>query len=156
VLASKSGTKEERENREGQALVEFAFVFLFMVLVILGIIDFARLFFAYATMSNGAREGARYGIVHPPDDAEDPTDPNIQATISHAEAMIVVIGSEAAVSVEYPGGDGDSGDDPEEYPAGCTTPHHCRIQVIVTSDFDMWTPIIPSLSLEAQSTMHFE
>jgi hypothetical protein len=142
MLASRKRRKEGTGDREGQALVEFAFVAMFLFLVIFGIIDFARLFFAYATMSNGAREGARFGITHPNDDAE------IEA---RAQAMMVVIGSDATVSIEYPGGD-----DPDDYPPGCTTPHQCRIQVIVTSDFDMWTPVIPSLSLEARATMHFE
>jgi hypothetical protein len=145
MLASSKRRKEQTGDGEGQALVEFAFVAMFLLLVIFGIIDFARLFFAYATMSNGAREGARFGIVRPNDDAE------IEA---RARAMMVLIGSEANVTIEYPGG--DPGDDAEAYPAGCTTPHHCRIQIIVTSDFDMWTPVIPSLSLEARATMHFE
>jgi hypothetical protein len=154
VLAIRKRTKEQVAGTEGQALVEFAFVVMFLVLVIFGVIDFARLFFAYATMSNGAREGARYGIVHPADDVNDPSDPDIQATISRAHAMMVLIGSDATVTVEYPGG--DVGEDPEEYPVGCTDPHHCRIHLIVTSDFDMWTPVIPSLSLVAEATMHFE
>jgi hypothetical protein len=140
TLVRKKRMKEKTESREGQALVEFAFVFMFLVLVLFGIIDFARLFFAYATMSNGAREGARYGIVHPTDDAE------IEA---RAHAMMVLIGAEADVEIQRPGE--DDGSNP-----GCTTPHLCRIEVVVTSDFEMWTPVIPSLPLEARATMHFE
>jgi hypothetical protein len=140
MSARRKSRKEQTESQEGQALVEFAFVAIFLFLVIFGIIDFARLFFAYATMSNAAREGARYGIVHPTDDA------GIEA---QARAMMVVIGADANVEIERPGE--DDGSNP-----GCTTTHQCRIQVIVTSDFDMWTPVIPSLSLEARATMHFE
>jgi hypothetical protein len=140
MLTSRKRVRERIRDKEGQALVEFAFVAVFLLLVIFGIIDFARLFFAYATMSNGAREGARYGITHPSDDA---------AIEARARKMMVLIGAEANVQIQRPGE--DDGSNPE-----CTTPHLCRIQVIITSDFDMWTPVIPSLPLEARATMHFE
>jgi hypothetical protein len=154
VLSTSRGRRKKRiGDRDGQALVEFAFVAIFLLLVIFGVIDFGRLFFAYATMSNGVREGARYGIVHPPLDPSDPADPNTQQIITRAHAMMVLIGAEAVVTVEYPGGDDPS--DPD-YPPGCTTPHVCRIEVTATSGFDMWTPVIPSLSLETHATMHFE
>jgi hypothetical protein len=140
MSTSSKRVRKQTKDKEGQALVEFAFVVLFLLLVIFGIIDFARLFFAYATMSNGAREGARYGITHPSDDA------HIEA---RARQMMVLIGAEANVQIQRPGE--DDGSNP-----GCTTPHLCRIEVIITSNFDMWTPVIPSLPLEARATMHFE
>ena len=122
--------------------MEFAFVAIFLLMVVFGIIDFARLFFAYATMSNAAREGARYGIIH----ADPSNDADIEA---RAREMMVLIGADAEVEIQRPGE--DDGSNP-----GCTSHHVCRIQVIVTSDFDIWTPILPSLNLVAQSTMHFE
>ena len=140
----------QADEQEGQALVEFAFVVIFMLLVLFGVIDFARLFFAYATMANGAREGARFGIIAPPASAEPGTLACPDETIStHAHNMMVLIGAEADVEVLCPGRDDGT-------EVGCTTPHLCRIQVVVTSDFDMWTPVIPRLSLEAEATMHFE
>lgn len=149
-MPGRNKDSKQAEEQGGQALVEFAFVVVFMLMVIFGIIDFARLFFGYATMANGAREGARYGIVHAPDSAvpgnPDCDDPDI---VARAHEMMVLIGAEADVEVLCPGD--DDGND-----VGCTTPHKCRIQVIVTSDFPVWTPIIPNLSLEAQATMHFE
>lgn len=145
--------KNHKDRQDGQALLEFAFVIIFLLLVIFGIIDFSRLFFAYATMANGAREGARYGIVHTPSSAQPGTlacdDP---AIIARARDMMVLIGAEADVEVLCPGGDVVSAD----YPVGCTDSHHCRIQVVVTSRFDMWTPVLPQMNLEAQATMHFE
>lgn len=141
---------KQTEEQGGQALVEFAFVIIFLLMVIFGIIDFSRLFFGYATMANGAREGARYGIVHSPASATlgvlECDDADIRG---RAHEMMVLIGAEADVEVLCPGRDDGT-------EVGCTTPHHCRIQVVVTSDFPMWTPVIPNLSLEAQATMHFE
>ncbi len=126
----------ERGRGEGQALVEFALVIMLLFLLLFGIIDFSRLFFAYATMSNGVREGARYGIVHHGDDA---------GIEQQAQAMMVVIGGDATIQINYP----DAGPDPY-----CT--HLCRIEVIATSDFPVWTPFIPNVQIEARSTMHFE
>jgi hypothetical protein len=126
-----------RQER-GQATVEFALVVTFLLLLLFGIVDFSRLFFAYATMSNGVREGARYGIVHPEDTA---------GIKNQADAMMVLIGGQADVTVQFP--DTDAAGNPH-----CS--HYCRIVVRATSDFDVWTPIIPSLQIVAQATMHIE
>jgi hypothetical protein len=45
---------------------------------------------------------------------------------------------------------------PPPYPEGCTLPYWCRIRVRAESDFNVWTPIIPSFTIVAQATMHFE
>ncbi len=59
--ASRRAAKDER----GQDIVEFALVVPFIALLFLGIIEFGIIVFRYNTVSNAAREGARYGIVHP-------------------------------------------------------------------------------------------
>lgn len=46
----------------GQGLLEFALVLPILLLLMLGIIEFGRLFFMYSSVSNAAREAARYGI----------------------------------------------------------------------------------------------
>lgn len=61
--APKRAVKDER----GQDLVEFALVVPIILLLFLGIIEFGIIVFRYNTVSNAAREGARYGIVHPKD-----------------------------------------------------------------------------------------
>lgn len=48
----------------GQALVEFAFVLLPILLLIVGIVQFGLLFGASVTLTNAAREGARAGSIH--------------------------------------------------------------------------------------------
>lgn len=148
---SEDGTKTLWQ--EGQALLEFALVATFLTIVIFGIIDFARLFFAYATMSQGAREAARFGITHAPANTANPSDPNHLAIIEVADNSVVLIGGEPQIAVTYPGGDDPSN---PNYPAGCTTPHYCRIRVRIWTTLDVWTPIIPEMNIEAQATMHFE
>lgn len=57
----------KRKKQKGQGLVEFALMLPILLLVILGTIEFGRIFLIYATVSNGAREGSRYGMVNPAD-----------------------------------------------------------------------------------------
>lgn len=132
--------QSESKKEKGQAAVEFALVISFLLLVLFGIIDFSRLLFAYATMSNGVREGARYAIVHA--GAEHEAD-----IIEAAEAMMVVIGGDAEVTVDFPDTD---------KPGGPYCSHVCRVVVRATSDFGVWTPVIPNLEIETQATMHLE
>jgi hypothetical protein len=133
-----NANRRQGDRDQGQALVEFALVVTLLFMLLFGIIDFSRLFFAYATMSNGVREGARYGIVHPGDDT---------GIEQQAQAMMVVIGGDATIQINYP----DAGSGPDPF---CT--HVCRIEVVATSNFPVWTPFIPNVQIEARSTMHFE
>jgi Flp pilus assembly protein TadG len=47
------------KSEKGQALVEFALSVMALMLLLLGIIDFGRIFFVYMTMDNAGRETAR-------------------------------------------------------------------------------------------------
>lgn len=145
MLAQRCDTKQSRTVREGgQTLVEFSMVIGFLLLLLFGIIDFSRLFFAYATMSNGVREGARYGIIHPGQTAD---------IIAAAEETMVVLGGNATVTVDYP----DVAPDPN-FPNQTYSfcPHLCRVVVKAESDLDVWTPIIPNVKIVTQATMHIE
>ena len=55
-------TREGRKA-DGQSLVEFALISAVFVLVVMGIFDLGRVVFHYNTLSNVAREGARYASV---------------------------------------------------------------------------------------------
>ena len=48
----------------GQELMEFALILPIFALIIFGITDLGRVVLYYTTMSNAAREGARYGSIH--------------------------------------------------------------------------------------------
>jgi len=52
-----------RRRSRGQALVEFALVLPLLILIFMGLFDFGRAVFAWNTLSNAAREGARVAIV---------------------------------------------------------------------------------------------
>lgn len=49
----------------GQAAVELALILPLMVLIMLMIVDFGRVFTTYVALANAAREGARYCALHP-------------------------------------------------------------------------------------------
>jgi Flp pilus assembly protein TadG len=55
------------QAQSGQELVEFAIAFPILILVIFGLLDLGRLFYASITITNASREGARYGMVYPSD-----------------------------------------------------------------------------------------
>ena len=134
---SKRGPQTRRKER-GQAMLEFALVISFLFLLLFAIIDFSRVFFGYATMSNGVREGARYAIVHPHDDT---------GIEDAARQMMVVIGAPVSVTVTFP--------DTEDGGSECRS-SGCAVTVTATSNFDVWTPIVPALQLVANATMHIE
>ena len=64
LLADKSKSKS---RERGQELVEFALVIPVVMMVMMAILEFGMLIFSYNTISNAAREGARYGSVFPTD-----------------------------------------------------------------------------------------
>lgn len=53
-----------RQRRKGQALVEFALVIPIFLLLFVALFDVGRAVFAYNTLTNAAREGARLAIVN--------------------------------------------------------------------------------------------
>lgn len=56
-------SKGSSTRSHGQGLVEFALILPILLLIFMGILDFGRLIYAYNSVSNAAREGARLGIV---------------------------------------------------------------------------------------------
>ena len=148
-------TSSRPERERGQGLVEFALVALFLLLVMFAIIDFARVFFGYATMANGVREGARYAIVHPDDDT---------GILDAAEAMMFVLGASVDVTVTFPMTytsvpTGTVEDYVDLLGAQCSDDNRgsrCPVLVTAVSDFSVWTPVVPSFTMAASATMHIE
>jgi Flp pilus assembly protein TadG len=52
-----------RTHRSGQAVVEFALIAPILLLIIFGLVDFARGWSAHHTIADAAREGARITVV---------------------------------------------------------------------------------------------
>jgi TadE-like protein len=60
VNASKIGLRSDH----GQATVEFAFVFVFLVIMVVAIVEMIFFMHTYNVLADSAKEGVRYAIVH--------------------------------------------------------------------------------------------
>jgi len=56
-----------QKSNKAQGLAEFAIILPLLLLMLMLIFDVGRSIYAYSVIHNAAREGARYGIVHPLD-----------------------------------------------------------------------------------------
>jgi hypothetical protein len=59
--------KPQNTPQSGQGLVELALVIPVLVIIVVGALDLGRVFFSVITVTNVAREGARYLTLHPDD-----------------------------------------------------------------------------------------
>jgi Flp pilus assembly protein TadG len=57
-----------QDTVRGQSLVEFALAIPILLLLMVVIFDLGRAVYYSSAVHNAAREGARYGIIHPDDD----------------------------------------------------------------------------------------
>ena len=120
------------DREKGQALVEFALVSIILFTVLIGIVDLARLYFTYSSMSNAAREGCRYAVIDPYDTT---------GIEDHAKALLVIFGTDPEVQISFP--DGARNVD-------------LRVRVQVTCDFELLMLPVPPFQMSADSTMRIE
>lgn len=113
--------------QRGQNMVEFAFilpVFLFLIVVIF---DFGRAVYYYSAMHNAAREGARYGVIHP-------SNADVPNIIAQTKLYAIGLGaSSITVTVDNSG---------YEYVGGTINP---TIKVTVKYNFRPVTPYVAKL-----------
>ncbi len=82
----------------GQELIEIALLIPLLLLIAFGVLDMGRVFHAAITMTNAAREGARYGTLNPTDGAG-----IIAATLNEAQSSGVDL-TASTVAVSCPTG----------------------------------------------------
>ena len=119
----------------GQSLVEFALVLPLMVTVMLGIVDFGFVYFVRGSVENAAREGARYGSIHPTDVS------GITNRVKQTVMGINTSSSDFKVDVSYP--------DVDPIPAN-------RIRVAVTYPLLTFWPAPQSGNYATAATMRIE
>lgn len=91
-------------KERGQGLTEFAFVVPVLLVIAFGLLDLGRAFFSVITISNAAREGARYLTQHPDDNLPDAYGSTFAGTkqVASAEAQGSFINlTPANVTVNY-------------------------------------------------------
>ena len=90
-------------SEAGQELVEFAIVFPVLALILFGVLDLGRVFYASITIANAAREGARYAMFYPNDTAGIQTATEREAQNS---GLDLTDSAKAAIDVSCPDGCG--------------------------------------------------
>lgn len=157
----------DTKREQGSSLVEFALILPVLTMILMGIFDFGRAIYAFSAISNGAREGARYGIVHPTNRDTDP--PYAENTIE-ARAAAQLMGLDPAritIKVCFPPPSFDRKTYnykgcPDPNPRARSDPTWGYISVLILYDFYPATPLIGSiwgggpLQLTARSSMHLE
>jgi len=87
-------------TQSGQELVEMAIVLPLLLFVVFGVLDFGRVFHAAITITNSAREGARYAMTH-----SDDTGGIVAATLAEAQNSGIDLSS-SIIDISCPEGCG--------------------------------------------------
>ncbi len=124
-------------------MVEFAFMFPILVLILMGTVDLGHGIYAYGVVSSAAREGARYGTTnHEPPDLGSGGNISVVAT-ANTQALdrsrITVNAQKVCPDAPDPCGGG-----------------YGTIQVTVTYQFQPLTLFFAPLTMTGQSTMYLE
>jgi Flp pilus assembly protein TadG len=139
-----------RRRERGQGLVEFALVFPLIILLLMGIFDLGRAIYAYNTVANAARQGARVAAVNQLDvsgstscnedmPVEDQATPHwtIKACAASSAISLGIPTTDVTVSYSVPPGT----------TLTCVSPLNvgCIANVTVTYSWRAITPIIGNL-----------
>lgn len=140
-------SRRHRMSRtRGQALAEFAIVAPVFFLILFAIIDFGRYVYYTQILSNAAREGARYAIVHG-ELGIPPTGPGSADPTGSAVKSIVQASALGVVALTFD--DIDVAWDPEN------NKRNTKVSVTVEYDFHSVIPVvpIPPITVKGASTL---
>jgi uncharacterized repeat protein (TIGR01451 family) len=127
-LQSRLPLSPGRRSR-GQGFVEFALILPFLLLLMLGIVEFGYVFAAYSGLFNAAREGVRYGVTNPKD---------VSGIVANAEKKVFLADPATVdIVVAY-----DSGPDTPQFTDPAQVQIGNRVLVYVTCDLPTITPVI--------------
>ena len=91
---------KHEEKEKGQSLLEFALILPVLIILLAGVLDLGRLYYAYVSVTDAAAEGATYAAIHPPVDAASTT--AIRERAQAASYGFVQIDSLDQVTIECP------------------------------------------------------
>lgn len=100
----------KRARDAGQSLVEFALVVPIFLILVFGVVDGVRAVFAYNTIANASREGARYAMVHGSNSSSAVGPGNTSALTVYVQKYTDGLGaSSVTITPTWPGGSNDAG-----------------------------------------------
>jgi Flp pilus assembly protein TadG len=85
------GSRGSGRNEEGSALVETAFSLPILVIITVGLIELCLMFYTHAYISELAREGSRYAMLHGPTCLTAPNATPCQASSADVNAYVSAI-----------------------------------------------------------------
>jgi Flp pilus assembly protein TadG len=129
-------------NEEGSALVEFALTLPVLITCFFGLIEVSLAFYTHQLLSESAREGTRYAMVH---GSTCTTGSGGACTVSAATVNSYVSG------LSWPNIGGNPMTVNTTYPDGNESPGS-RVQVTTTYNFPFRVPFIPPSTLTMSST----
>jgi Flp pilus assembly protein TadG len=65
IHKSTSKTNRPASGERGQSLIEFTFMSMILMVLLMGILDLGRVYFTFLALQDAAGEGANYGSVYP-------------------------------------------------------------------------------------------
>jgi Flp pilus assembly protein TadG len=133
-------------NEEGSALVEFALTLPVLITIFFGLIDVSLAFYTHQVLSESAREGTRYAMVH-----------GSSCTTGSGNSCTVTAGTvNSYVSgLAWPNIGGGTMTVSTTFPDGNQSPGS-RVQVTTTYGFPFRVPFIPTstLTMSSKSVMY--
>lgn len=94
-------SRSRRQKFSGQALVEMALVVTILLFLSMGLIQFALISNARVTMTNLAREGARYGAVHALESGSDTAIKNYVVSVADSTPLSSLVANDVTISPAY-------------------------------------------------------
>ncbi|MDY7077963.1 MAG: TadE/TadG family type IV pilus assembly protein [Chloroflexota bacterium] len=96
-------------KEKGQSLTELALVLPIMLIILAGLLDLGRLYYAYVSISDAAAEGAAYAAINPTDDTEIATRTQtasnglvqVDPGLVNIDCPTVAVGAPVTVTVGY-------------------------------------------------------
>lgn len=163
IPSRRTRAPHRRRGAGGQSLVEFALIFPIIVLLVVGFVEVGRAVFAYNTIANAARQGARVAIVNQLESVtecdatrpvEDPFEPHwsIRGCVIAAASTLGI--TTANITVGY--------NPPPATTLSCASTLHvgCIASVTVRYDYVVSTPflstVIGSFTMTQTSQMPIE
>jgi Flp pilus assembly protein TadG len=121
----------------GSSQIEFAFIAVMFIIVLLGIVEMGRMVLVYTSVANAARVGARYAIVHGADRTGTGVDgPSGTGSTTQVETVVknfaragLLDTTKLTITVTYPNGNGPGK----------------KVDVTVTYPYDPLVPYYSSL-----------
>ncbi|HWB33614.1 MAG TPA: TadE/TadG family type IV pilus assembly protein [Acidobacteriaceae bacterium] len=103
-------TLSKAQREEGASLVEFSLVAFMFIIVLLSVVEMARMILVYTTLADAAHAGMRYAIVHGADNTAVSSGPScapssctgINTVVKNYAGAGLVNTANVTVSVSYP------------------------------------------------------